>query len=462
LSLDIYVKYINNVLKHVSGYKPLQLRSSSNIEDIINVSRDLDDLCFMDELLKNGSEESMFFMSYNFLHESLTTDALSSIKNSSKSKELKNAIISSLGNLADKDYKFDISSIIGGGVFESYESVNSDFNEEFVATGILDAVLDVEDEDDLSEEDDTEEPSVDMEGYEMSFDDEDDSDSEEENEPEDAEFDYDMDSEDEELESDNSDADALDEPEFDYDMDSDDEEDADDIESEEEIEGGGLNNHMSNTDLGGVVVDEFEMLMNVEDSEDEDEDGDSDEDEYDMNSDDDEEEDSDEEEYDMNSDEEEDSDEEEYDMNSDDEEEDSDEDEYDMNSDEEEYDMDSDEGEDEFDIDSDEEEYDMDSDEEEFDMDSNDEDFDDMPSSANSGSSIYNESTANNGENNLNYGNGQNNTDKDLVSNRNAISPSEAKIASFIVGASNMILNTPAKIKESGRKVINSMVTGEN
>lgn len=499
MSLDSYVAYLNRMVRCVEGYKPVQLKPSDNLDTIMGVVQDLDDLSFMDELLKSGSDDMVFFKSYDFLDASLFLNPLDRVLKSASSPELRDEILKNLGDLARKDFVDSGSRVNLGDFGGTYEVVESEYTEEIVNSGIM-SFLSTPSEDDPDFEDEDDEELDDNDGFDMEYDEFEDMDSE----LEDDEYSY---SPDDEEESDNDGFDM-----FSDDDEDEDEEDFNDSEDDEEYWDMGDEDEEEEEDEESESEDDWSSWGMEEDDEEDEES----EDGWDMG--DDEDLDEEEEEWLMEDDEDEDEDwsgedddledEDEWGMDGDEED-----DEWDMGDDEEDEDdgfiMESDEDEDEDDWsseeDEDEEEWDMDGDEDDEEDwsgedddeddewgikedDEDEEDYDpfeiddDIPELGEGGISSDPDFSISQEKKHRNYPDTAQsnersspfsreadlNGDNDLLSSRSsgtafngslkASSPveqtSEDKLARAILGFSDQILKFPKKSVETSRKVL--------
>lgn len=463
MSLNSYVSYLNNILRYVDGYKPLQLTTNSNLEEVLNTARDIDDISYIDTLLAHGQSEMFFFTSYGFLYEPLEVDSLSRIKKSNKSPELIESIIENLGELADEDYEVDSSILQSSGITDSYTSIVNQFQEDFVDSGLITQIEasddEYEDEDSDAEEEEEEVDAnsfnIDSEGYDM-LDDEDD-----EGDYEDSE-DADYDSEDDEYNMFGDEDEEDDSEDIDYESEDDeynmfdDEDEADESDEADEDD-----SEYADEDVETTETEEDYNMFDDEDEEDvevfdsgkvESKRTDFIEDEYDM--------------FDEDEDEEEDFEEEdvedEYDMFDDDEDSDDDfeeeaEDEYEMDMDDEDEDF-----EDAEDFENEEDEYNMFGDDDEsdaFSLDIEEEDeFLGERTSNNGKKEEFFREASENLEQDLLYSKG---TDNQISGGLNPSSPSEKtandKLANAIVGLSegisNFILGSPSKAKVGMEKL---------
>lgn len=228
----MYVAYINNMLRCVEGYRPVKLTPNSNLSEIVNTTRDLDDLKRIDTLLESGSERSKFFKSNSFLHESLLTDELLKLKKSNKSEHLKNNILNNLGSLADDSFNLSRLSSIMPETEKDDDTIQEDFEDSVGGSEALSAMMlaDNDEEEDWNEEEDFEEDSD-----ELQFDDDESEDWDEDDEPEFEEDDESEFEEDDEFE-DEDEFEEDDEPEFEDDESEFEEEFEDEEESEFEDE----------------------------------------------------------------------------------------------------------------------------------------------------------------------------------------------------------------------------------
>lgn len=143
MSLELYVTYLNNMLRHVNRYRPLQLSRYSPLEDILGTAQDLDDLAFVDALVKRLGGQEIFFDSFDFLNEPLVLGSLSQILNSDVSQELKNAILENLGSLGHADSLVDFESSGVSEFFMGYQAAKDSFDRDYAQSGILQKLMEV-------------------------------------------------------------------------------------------------------------------------------------------------------------------------------------------------------------------------------------------------------------------------------------------------------------------------------
>ena len=467
MSLDTYVAYLNKMIQCVDLPKPVRVSSTDHLTAILEVVQDLDDLSFMDGLLRRSDDEKLFFKSYNFLNEDFFGSPLERIKNSNISAELKNEILNNLGPLADENYLARGTRLNLGAFGGTYELVESEYANEVINTGILSLLSeDIEDPEDSVEEDleDSEDQEWGSEDDSWGPSDEDEEEWDMDTADEDEEWDMDGEEEEEEW-----DMEGDEEEDEEWNMESDEEEwDMGDEDEDEEWDMNGEDED-EEWDMGGEEDDEEEWDMGDEDdlAEEEEWNMDSEEEEWDMSPDEEEEE-----EWGMSSDEED--EEEDWDMSSADEE---DEEAWDMPSEDdedEEWSMSSDEEEDEeWDMsssDEEEEEWGMSSDEEEeeWNMDGDEDDVDEesqwgIDSDDFSGEFGSNFDFSGKTEQFSNFS-----SDKDLISNRfpstagdGSILPVNSretsiddKLAAGIVVLADNLMKLPKRSLIAGKKVV--------
>ncbi|MNL91333.1 hypothetical protein D3C81_10650 [compost metagenome] len=230
MSRGIYLKYLNNLLRCIDNYAVVSVDEDTSENDIFRIISDIDDLAFLNRYLDGDMQ---FFRSYNFLDESLVDTHIERIKNSDKSEELKNQIISNCGSLLDEGYMIDMNKQTE---FDSFHSIN----EELMSN--IGSLFPVEEDDNDAWEEDEDIWN------------EEDSSNEEQSE------DFDMSEEDEEEELDYSVYGDNDE----FDMSEDEDNGDNDLEGEEEEDTWG-------TSVDETNEDEFDMTDEDEDSVDEEE-----------------------------------------------------------------------------------------------------------------------------------------------------------------------------------------------
>lgn len=260
MSLKFYNQYINNILSQVEGYKPLELSQTADLSKVASITKDLDDLMFMDSILhpqqtniedtssnNSTNRESTLFRSYSFLDEPVITSTIDYLKSIIDDEDIAEEVIINMGSLADDNYEISPEAIVNlsnQGVSTSVDFM-ADFQQEVVQQGVLssisDSIVNGDTPDELTpfdpdspdfEESDEDELSEEDLAYLESLSEEDTEDEGYTGDDEDAEFELDEFEEDEEDEEDDGEGFTGDEDEEEFDEDEEFENEFDEDEDE--------------------------------------------------------------------------------------------------------------------------------------------------------------------------------------------------------------------------------------
>lgn len=129
MSVQSYVKYLNNVLQCIDGY-PRRVSEKDDLASILGVALDISDLGYLDRIFSVAEGKSKFFRSYDFLKRPLYRSPLERVKYLIKDEGLRQRIFANLGDLANPDFNPD--NFVLKGVDNLYSIIESEFISEMV------------------------------------------------------------------------------------------------------------------------------------------------------------------------------------------------------------------------------------------------------------------------------------------------------------------------------------------
>lgn len=182
MSVQSYVKYLNNVLQCIDGY-PRRVSEKDDLASVLGVALDISDLGYLDRIFSVAEGKSKFFRSYDFLKRPLYRSSLERVKYLIKDEGLRQRIFANLGDLANPGFNPDnfvlkgvdnLYSIIESEFISEMVNISSSFSDEYeswepydgveeddieegfvaedIEEGLVDDMFDEEDEDEVIEE----------------------------------------------------------------------------------------------------------------------------------------------------------------------------------------------------------------------------------------------------------------------------------------------------------------------